>query len=163
MTADQLHQLIAQWRDYRAKAAEVGLAYAGLNRAIEAAGLCEGLERCIDELSALLAAPLPQPAHASEAASAPRTEEYPPGNWHAIEGANGMCACGPDEGCHARLRRWIRAHQLHQPAPEKDVQSYHVEPDKDGAGDWHVLTFGDGRRVMILTQHPLVIVDTEVH
>lgn len=33
--------------------------------------------------------------------------DMPPGNWHAIEGPNGMCACGPDEGCSERLRRHI--------------------------------------------------------
>lgn len=32
----------------------------------------------------------------------------PEGNWHAIEGPNGMCACGPVDGCPERLRRWIR-------------------------------------------------------
>lgn len=30
----------------------------------------------------------------------------PDGNWHAIEGPAGRCACGPDEACGQRLRRW---------------------------------------------------------
>lgn len=34
--------------------------------------------------------------------------DMPPGNWHAIEGPNGLCACGPVEGCPERLRRFIR-------------------------------------------------------
>lgn len=29
----------------------------------------------------------------------------PSGNWHAIEGPNGMCACGPNNGCPERLQR----------------------------------------------------------
>ncbi len=50
---DALEGLIAKWRDLREKAAEVGFAYAGKNRGLEAAGVCEGLDRCIEDLAAL--------------------------------------------------------------------------------------------------------------
>lgn len=42
------------------------------------------------------------------------------------------------------------------------VVDYRVEPDPEGDGEWHVLTFWDGKQVEIYTQHPLVIVDAEV-
>jgi hypothetical protein len=38
----------------------------------------------------------------------PTNDDMPPGNWHAIEGPNGICACGPVEGCPERLQRFIR-------------------------------------------------------
>jgi len=43
------------------------------------------------------------------------------------------------------------------------VESYRVEPDESGNGDWHCLAFESGRQIMIFTQHPLVIVEPETH
>jgi|SRR6185503_18832960 len=37
----------------------------------------------------------------------PPGNHLPPGNWHAIEGPNGMCACGPINGCPERLNAHI--------------------------------------------------------
>jgi hypothetical protein len=51
----RLHDLVAHWKDLRAKAAEVGFACAGKNRGFEASGVCEGLDRCIGELEPIAA------------------------------------------------------------------------------------------------------------
>jgi len=65
---------------------------------------------------------------------------------------------------HAKIAE-LKAQLAASDAPERDTrpERYHVEPDKDSDGDWHVVTFTDGRRVQIFTQHPLVIVDPETH
>lgn len=50
----QLKALIETWRKRRRVIADAGLANAGKNRGIEAAGICGALELCADELEALL-------------------------------------------------------------------------------------------------------------
>ncbi len=58
-----IRALIAKWRDLRQKATDVGFAAAGTHRGYEASGVCEGLDRCIDDLqAALLAVDAPQEA-----------------------------------------------------------------------------------------------------
>ncbi len=44
-------------------------------------------------------------------------DDMPPGNWHAIEGPNGICACGPTEGCSVRLRRFIMMARVRSSEP----------------------------------------------
>lgn len=67
-------------------------------------------------------------------------------------------------------QRWLRQapdlYELYQrlleTVSQRPIVAYRVEPDPDG-GDWHVLTFADGRQRHILTRHPLVEVDAETH
>ncbi len=66
-SSPQAQALIASWRTMRRAAADVGLAYAGKPRGYEAAGCCEALERCADELEAIL---VPSPPTRYEAAMA---------------------------------------------------------------------------------------------
>jgi len=61
-----------------------------------------------------------------------------------------------------RLAEAAHARVTELESPER-IESHAVEPDKDGEGDWYVLMFVNGRRVMILTQHPVVVVEPETH
>lgn len=41
------------------------------------------------------------------------------------------------------------------------VESYRVEPEEDGEGEWHVITFSNGWQRHILTRHPTIEVEPQ--
>lgn len=45
--------------------------------------------------------------------------------------------------------------------PSGRIDTYRVEPDRNGEGDWHILTFENGVQVQIYTTAPLLVLAPE--
>lgn len=59
------------------------------------------------------------------------------------------------------IDEWHSRFDVLHDARLESPESYRVEAGDDG--DWHIVTFANGRRVQIFTQRPLVIVEPETH